>query len=64
MSSLQTAEAAGVNGKLDLRDVLQRTATETDQAKLPPQARNEHFEIDVQGRRNEILEMLLSDQRV
>jgi transposase len=63
MSLIQTADAAGVNVKLYLRDVLQRIATETDVTKLLPHAWKEHFEAEVEGRRNDIIELLLADQR-
>jgi len=63
MSLIQTAEAAGVNVKLYLRDVLQRIATESDVTKLLPRGWKEHFEVDVVGRRGEIIELLLADQR-
>ncbi len=63
MSLIQTAEAVGVNVKLYLRDVLQRISTETDVAKLLPHAWKENFEAEVEGRRNEIIELLLADQR-
>lgn len=64
MSLIQTAEAAGVNVKLWLRDVLQRIATESDVKKLLPFAWKEHFEQDVLGRRNEIIDLLVADQQV
>jgi transposase len=63
MSLIQTAEAAGVNVKLYLRDVLQRIATESDARKLLPKGWKQHFEDDVVGRRGEIIELLLADQR-
>ncbi|MFT4543448.1 MAG: transposase [Planctomycetota bacterium] len=63
MSLIQTAEAAGVNVKLYLRDVLLRIATESDVSKLLPHAWKEHFEAEVEGRRNEIIDLLLADQR-
>ncbi|MFT7542838.1 MAG: transposase, partial [Gammaproteobacteria bacterium] len=62
MSLIQTAEAAGVNVKLYLRDVLQRIATESDVTKLLPHEWKNHFEADVVGRRGEIIELLLADQ--
>jgi hypothetical protein len=63
MSLIQTAEAAGVNVKLYLRDVLQRIATETDVQKLLPHAWKKHFEAEVAARRNEIIDLLVEDQR-
>jgi transposase len=63
MSLIQTAQAAGVSVKLYLRDVLQRIATETDVKKLLPHAWKEHFEDEVLGRRNEIIDLLVEDQR-
>ena len=62
MSLIHSAEAAGINVKLYLRDVLQRIATETDVTKLLPHAWKENFESEVEGRRNEIVEMLVADQ--
>ncbi len=62
MSLIQTAEAAGVNVKLYLRDVLLRIATETDVNKLLPHEWKRHFEGEVVGRRNEIIEMLVENQ--
>jgi len=62
MSLIQTAEAAGVNGKLYLRDVLQRIATESEVKKLLPHGWKENFEAEATGRRNEILELLIVDQ--
>ena len=44
MSLVQTAEAAGVNVKLYVRDVLQRIGTEVDVRKLLPHAWKENFE--------------------
>jgi transposase IS66-like protein len=58
LSLVQTAEAAGVNAKEYLRDVLVRIATECDVTKLLPHAWKEHFEGEVIGRRNEILKSL------
>ena len=63
MSLIQTAEAAGVNVKLYLRDVLQRISVETDARRLLPLAWKENFEAEVIGRRNEIVELLVEDQR-
>lgn len=63
ISLARTAQAAGVNVKLYLRDVLQRIATETDVRKLLPRAWKEHFEAEVIGRRNEIVDLLIADQR-
>ena len=63
MSLIQTAEAAGVNVKLYLRDVLQRIATESNVKKLLPHAWKQHFEADVVGRRNAIVDLLVADQR-
>ena len=63
MSLIQTAEAAGVNVKLYLRDVLQRIATESDVKKLLPHGWKEHFEAEVEGRRNAIIDLLVADQR-
>ena len=63
MSLIQTAEAAGVNVKMYLRDVLQRISTETDVKKLLPHAWKEHFQAEVEGRRNEIIDLLIADQR-
>lgn len=63
MSLIQTAEAAGVNVKLYLRDVLQRISTETDVKKLLPHAWKEHFETEVLDRRNAIIDLLVADQR-
>ena len=62
MSLIRTAEAAGVNVKLYLRDVLQRIATEPDVKKLLPHAWKEHFESEVEGRRNAIIDVLVKDQ--
>ncbi len=62
MSLIQTAEAAGVNVKLYLRDVLLRIATEKDVNKLLPHAWKQQFEGEVVGRRNEIIEMLAKNQ--
>ncbi len=58
LSLVQTAEAAGVNAKDYLRDVLVRIATEKDVKKLLPHAWKKHFEGEVTGRRNEILNLL------
>ena len=63
MSLIQTAEAAGVNVKLYLRDVLQRIATESDVTKLLPHGWKKHFEAEVVGRRNAIIDLLVTDQR-
>ena len=63
MSLVQTAEAAGVNAKLYLRDVLQRIATEVDVKKLLPHAWKKHFEAEVVGRRSAIVDLLVADQR-
>lgn len=63
MSLIQTAQAAGVNVKLYLRDVLQRIATESDVSKLLPHGWKQHFETEVVGRRNEIIDLLVRDQR-
>ncbi len=63
MSLIQTAEAAGVSVKLYLRDVLQRIATESDVSKLLPHGWKKHFEAEVVGTRNEIIELLVADQR-
>ena len=63
MSLIQTAEAAGVNVKLYLRDVLQRIATESDVKKLLPHRWKKHFEAEVVGRRNAIIDLLVADQR-
>ena len=52
-----------MNVKLYLRDVLQRIATESDVDKLLPHAWKEHFEAEVLGRRAEIIELLIADQR-
>ena len=62
MSLIRTAEAAGVNVKLYLRDVLQRIATEPDVKKLLPHAWKVHFESEVEGRRNIIIGVLVKDQ--
>jgi hypothetical protein len=62
MSLIHSAEAAGVNVRLSLRDVLQRIATETDVTKLLPHAWQENFEAEVEARRSEILEKLVADQ--
>jgi transposase len=62
MSLIQTAAAAGVNVKLYLRDVLQRIATESDVKKLLPHGWKQHFESDVEGRRNEIIELLVKSR--
>ena len=58
LSLVQTAEAAGVNAKDYLRDVLVRIATEKDVKKMLPHAWKKHFEGEVTGRRNEILNLL------
>jgi len=63
MSLVQTAETAGVNGKLYLRDVLQRIATEPDVKKLLPHAWKKHFEAAVIAGRNAIIDLLVADQR-
>ena len=63
MSLILSAEAAGVNVKLYLRDVLQRIGTEPDVHKLLPHAWKQHFEEDVLDRRNAIIELLVEDQR-
>ena len=63
MSVIQTAIAAGVNVKLYLRDVLQRIATEPDVKKLLPHGWKQHFEAEVEGRRNAIIDLLIADQR-
>ena len=63
MSMVQTAQAAGVNVKLYLRDVLRRIATEPDVTKLLPHAWKIHFEAEVLGRRSEIIDLLVEDQR-
>ena len=63
MSLIHSAEAAGVNVRPYVRDVLQRIATETDVTKLLPHAWKENFEAEVEGRRNEIIEKLVADQR-
>jgi hypothetical protein len=63
MSLIQTAEAAGVNVKLYLRDVLQRIATESDVKKLLPHRWKQHFEAEVLDRRNAIIDLLVADQR-
>jgi len=63
MSLVMTAEAAGVNVKLYLRDVLQRIASETDVEKLLPHAWKEHFEAEVVARRDAIIDLLVADQR-
>jgi len=63
MSLVQTAQAAGVNVKLYLRDVLQRITTESDVKKLLPHAWKRHFEAEVEGRRNAIIDLLVADQR-
>ena len=63
MSLILSAEAAGVNVKLYLRDVLQRIGTEPGVHKLLPHAWKQHFEEDVLGRRNAIIELLVEDQR-
>jgi len=63
MSLIQTAVAAGVNVKLYLRDVLMRIAVEKDVTKLLPHAWKEHFEPEVLGRRNEILELLIQSRQ-
>lgn len=62
MSLIQTAVAAGVNVKLYLRDVLQRIATESDVKKLLPHGWKQHFESEVEGRRNEIIELLVKSR--
>lgn len=62
MSLIRTAEAAGVNVKLYFRDVLQRIDTESDVKKLLPHEWKKHFEAEVLGRRNDILDLLLVDQ--
>jgi ubiquinone biosynthesis protein Coq4 len=62
MSLIQTAAAAGVNVKLYMRDVLQRIATESDVKKLLPHGWKQHFERDVEGRRNEIIELLVKSR--
>lgn len=62
MSLIQTAAAAGVNVKLYLRDVLQRIVTESDVKKLLPHGWKQHFESDVEGRRNEIIELLVKSR--
>jgi len=63
MSLVKTAEAAGVNVKLYLRDVLRRIASETDVKKLLPHGWKEHFEAEVLGRRHAIIDLLVADQR-
>ena len=62
MSLIRTAEAAGVNVKLYLRDVLQRIATESDVKKLLPHAWKENFESEVLGRRNDLIELLVKSR--
>jgi transposase len=62
MSLIRTAEAAVVNVKLYLRDVLQRIDTEPDVKNHLPHEWKKHFEEEVMGRRNDILETLLADQ--
>ena len=59
LSLVETAKAAGVNAKEYLRDVLVRIATEKDVKRLLPHAWKEHFEEEVMGRRNEILNLLI-----
>jgi len=63
LSLVQTAKAAGVNTKEYLRDVLVRIATEKDVKKLLPHAWKKHFEGEVIGRRNEILNLLIQGQQ-
>ena len=63
MSLIRSAIGAGVNVKLYLRDVLQRIATESDVKKLLPHGWKQHFEAEVMGRRKEIIDFLIADQR-
>jgi hypothetical protein len=60
---IRTAEAAGVNVKLYLRDVLQRIDTEPGVTKLLPHEWKKNFEAEVMGRRNGIIDLLLADQK-
>lgn len=63
MSLIRTAIGAGINVPIYLRDVLQRIATESDVKKLLPHGWKQHFEAEVMGRRKEIIDFLIADQR-
>jgi hypothetical protein len=63
MSRVQSTEAAGVNVKLYLCDVLQRIGTESDLHKLLPHAWKERFEPEVLARGNGLNNLLVRDQR-
>jgi transposase len=60
MSLLMTAKAAGVNANDYFKDVLLRISTCTDVKQLTPHGWKEHFEAEVTGRRQALLEQLVA----
>lgn len=62
VSLLMTAKAAGVNVNDYFRDVLTRIATCTDVCKLTPHGWQQHFEPEVTGRRQELLEQIVGER--
>jgi transposase len=60
MSLLMSAKAAGVNANDYFRDVLTRISTCTDVKQLTPHGWKQHFEAEVTGRRQALLEQLLA----
>lgn len=60
VSLLMTAKAAGVNANAHFKDVLLRISTCTDVKQLTPHGWKEHFEADVTGRRQALLEQLVA----
>ena len=60
-SLLRTALAAGIDPQVYFRDVLLRIGLETDVAKLTPHAWKEHLGVEVQARRNDILQRILGE---
>jgi transposase len=59
MSLLMTAKAAGVHAGDYFRDVLLRISTCTDAKRLTPHGWKQHFEPEVTGRRQALLEQLV-----
>ena len=61
MSLLMTAKAAGLNANDYFRDVLLRISTCTDAKLLTPHGWKQHFEAEVTGRRQALIEQIVSN---
>ena len=61
MSLLMTAKAAGIHANDYFRDVLLRISTCTDAKMLTPHGWKQHFEAEVTGRRQALIEQIVGN---